>query len=92
MPHYYHTDWTPQFGAPILPPELKKEPQKKQRRGSWRNPSPAMIERELAKCTVKKIDVQTGEVLEEQQPTSHRQATEYGKTGKKPMIPQKSKR
>ncbi len=51
-----------------------------------------MIERELAKCTVKKIDVQTGEVLEEQQPTSHRQATEYGKTGTKPMIPQKSKR
>lgn len=51
-----------------------------------------MIERELAKCTVKKIDVQTGEVLEEQQPTSRRKATEYGKTGRKPIIPHKGKR
>jgi hypothetical protein len=51
-----------------------------------------MIERELAKCTVKKIDVQTGEVIAEQKPSSHRKATQYGKTGKKPSLPHKTKR
>jgi hypothetical protein len=90
MPKHYHTDWKLQFGDPILPPEKpKKKKGARVRRGSWKNPSKSMLERELKKCRITKIDPVTGEVVEVVDPTTKRKPATYGETGRAPTIPRK---
>ena len=90
MPKYFHTNWKPQFGEPILPPDTTKKKRKpKAKRGSWRRPSEAMLERELSKCKITKIDTNTGEVIDVVEPRSKRKATQYGETGRAPKVPKK---
>lgn len=90
MPSYFHTNWTPQFGDPILPPKNETKPKKKrERRGSWRRPSKTMVDRELAKCKRTRIDPDTGEVLEIKEPTSRARVSRWGQTGRAPHKPKR---
>lgn len=89
MPQYYHTNFTPQFGDPILPPKKPAKKKSQRVRGSWYRPSRKMIERELAKCRVTHVDPETGSLLDEQESQTKARPTKYGQTGRTPHMPKR---
>ncbi len=87
MPTISNTDWKPQFGDPILPPQPKKKRTTKKRVGSWKKPSKTMLESERAKCKITRIDPVTRNVLAVIEPRSRAKVKRYGQSGKKRYVP-----